>query len=88
MIFAWFRIFNIAEFEALNLVSKTYVLELEDIGEKEILVTKGDFISILYDGVFLSVLMKDENPFIFDGHAVFVDENQDVYLGIAQEEDT
>lgn len=82
MIYDWYLIFNKAEFEALELPSKEYTLNLEDIGEKTILVTQGNFVSILYEGVFLPLEMNTKNPFEFDGHAIYVDNNDDVYLGV------
>lgn len=85
MIYRWFKIFNTAEFDALGFVSKTYTLFLEDIGEKEILVTKGNAYGITYEGVFLTALLNDLNPYALDGHAIYLDENDDVYLGIAVE---
>lgn len=82
MEFTWFKIFNSDEFEATGLVSKTYTWFLEGIGQKDILVTKGVAIGMTYEGVFLSLNMSDENPFIFDGHAIYIDANNDVFLGI------
>lgn len=82
MIYNWFKIFNITEFNALNLVSKTYVLNLQNLGQKSILVTKGVTIGITYEGVFLSALMIGKNPFSIDGRAIYVDADQNVYLGI------
>lgn len=87
MTYDWYKIFNEGEFEALDLVSKSYTLDLEDIGEKTILVTKGNYLSILYEGIFLSADLNDKNPFAFDGHAIFRDsESGDVYLGIEVDE--
>ena len=82
MIYDYYKIFNKTEFEALDLVSKTYTLDLEGIGESEILVTKGVELGITYDGVFLSLNMNDENPFEFDDHAIYIDANDDVWLGV------
>lgn len=82
MTYDWYLIFNKAEFEALELPSKEYTLNLEDIGEKTILVTQGNFVSILYESVFLPLEMNTKNPFEFDGHAIYVDDNDDVYLGV------
>lgn len=86
MTFTWFKIFNRAEFIALDLVSKVYILDLDGIGEKEIMVTKGNTYGILYEGVFLSLELQDQNPFAFDGHAIYVDANNDVFLGIEVDE--
>jgi hypothetical protein len=86
MIFDWFKIFNLTEFTALELVSKDYTLELEGIGEKTISVFKGVDWSIQYEGVFLTIQLTGANPFIFDGYAVYQDpETQDIYLGIEVE---
>ena len=82
MICRWFKIFNITEFNALDMVSKTYVLNLEGLGQKSILATKGVTHGITYEGVFLSVGMINRYPFAIDGHAVYLDADMNVYLGI------
>ncbi len=83
----WYRIFNLEEFTALNLTSISYTLELQDIGEAEILVTKGNLVSIVYDETFLPIQFNDNNPFEFEGRAVFLNVlTKNVYLGIAVEE--
>lgn len=82
MVYTWFKIFNITEFDALDLVSKTYTFILEGIGQKDVLVTKGITYGITYEGVFLSLNMIDRNPFEFEGYAIYVDADDNVYLGI------
>jgi hypothetical protein len=82
----WYKIFNKTEFEALNLVSKVYTLSLEGIGQKDILVTSGISIGMLYEEVFLSLNLNDKNPFEFEDHAIYIDEDDDVFLGIAIED--
>ena len=84
MNYFWYLIFNRAEFEALNLVSKTYNLDLEDLGLKSILVTNGNTLGITYNGVYLPVKMNLKNPFEFEGLAVYEAESGNVYLGIEQ----
>lgn len=86
MTYNWYKIFNLTEFEALDLPSRAYTSILEEIGERTILVTKGNKTSILYEGVFLPINNFDKNPFEFDGYAVYIDENDDVYLGIEVDE--
>lgn len=85
MEYTWFKIFNRTEFEALDLFSKTYTVILQGIGEKEILVTKGNGLGMLYEGVFLALDLNEKNPFEFDDHAIYQDANDDIYLGIAVE---
>lgn len=82
MTYTWFKIFNKTAFEALSLVSKTYTLNLDGLGQKEILVTLGDTLGMTYNDVFLS-LNDGEIKVEFDGHAMYLDEaTGDVYLGI------
>jgi hypothetical protein len=81
----WYKIFNKTEFEALGLVSRMYSLVLEEIGLKEILVTKSNYLSLTYEGIFLSLAVNDKNPFEFEGHAIYLDDNNDVFLGIEVE---
>lgn len=85
MIYNWYKIFNEAEFNELDLVSKTYTLNLEDLGEKEVLVTKGNALGITFDGVFLSLGLHSENPFEFEDLAIYQKTNGDVYLGFLNE---
>lgn len=82
MIYTWFKIFNKDEFEDLDLVSRTYSLNLSGVGTKDILVTKGIGVGMTYDGVFLSLELEDQNPFEFEDKAIYIDENNDVYLGV------
>lgn len=78
-----YKIFNLDEFEATGLVSRTIQAVLSGIGLKEILITKGNLFGILYDGVFLCLNVNEKNYLEFDGHSIFIDENNDVHLGIA-----
>lgn len=81
MIYTWFRIFNKDEFEALDIPSKQYEMELQDRGLKTILVTKGNLISVLIDDVLLSLNLNDKNPFEFEGMALYLKGNGDVFVG-------
>lgn len=83
--YTWFKIFNLAEFQALDLTSKLYELELENIGPVEVLVTQGETIGMLYDDVFLSLDLNDVSPFAFEGYAIY-NLDGDIYLGIEVDE--
>lgn len=87
MLYTWFKIFNKVEFLATGLVSRTYSLNLETIGVKDILVTKGNRVGLTYEGVFLTLQDDPEdenwaNPFVFDGYAIYINQASDVFLGI------
>ncbi len=88
MIRDWFKIFNLTDFTATGLISRTYTLVLEGIGQKDILVTKGELTGITYEGVFLGINLNNRNPFGRDGYAVYLDANNDVWLGIDPPEET
>lgn len=87
MIYKWFQLFNKTEFEAEGLVSRELTVELQGIGIKTVLITKGNFLSITYEGIMLAVELNDRNPFAFDGVAVYVDADENVWLGIEVDED-
>ena len=81
--FMWYRIFNLTEFLATDLISRTYTLELENVGIKDVLVTNGKTVAVTYEDVMLSINLNGKNPFVFEGHAVYLAEaTQDVYLGL------
>jgi hypothetical protein len=86
MIFDWYKVLNRAEFEAAGLVSKEVEMILDGVGQKTILVTKGNVYSILVDGVYLSIGLGGKNPFVFGGYAVYLDSNDDIWMGIATSE--
>lgn len=89
MNFDWYKIFNLTEFEATGLVSRTVTVFMEGIGTQEILITKGNLVSMMYADTLLPVEFLDKNPYSRAGddhtYAVFKDEAADVWLGIGVE---
>ncbi len=88
MEFDWYNLFSLPEFLATDLVSKKLNVVLEARGETEILITRGNTVALNIGGVFLPVSFEDRNPYIYPGdtHAVFLDEDENVWLGFAIEE--
>lgn len=84
--FNWYKIFNKQDFEATGLVSRKLTADLADIGFKEILITKGNATGLTYEGVFLPINLNGVNPFYFEGFAVYLRDNGDVYLGVQSNE--
>ena len=82
MIFNWYNIINLDDFIETGLVSRELDLILDGVGRSNIRVVHGNLYSIVYDGIMLSIGVTDDNPFIFEGHAVYLDSNRDVWLGI------
>jgi hypothetical protein len=85
-VYTWFKVFNKTEFEATGLVSKSYTAILQGVGQRTILATKGNYLSVLFDDVFLSINMNSRNPFEMDERAVYLDANNDVWVGILNED--
>lgn len=82
MIYTWFYVFSLDEFNSAGLVSRTYTVTLDGIGQKDVLVTKGNFVGLTYEDEFLCVELGDKNPFEFENFAVYVDESNQVWLGL------
>lgn len=82
MIYDWYKIINKTEFIAAGLPSRELTLILEGKGQVTVLVTQGRLFSLIYDGVMLSTDVTAENPFSFGGYAAYLDDNQDLWLGI------
>jgi hypothetical protein len=82
--YRWFKIFNRTEFEALGLPSRTYTVNLQGVGTRDIVATKSNLVGVVFDEVFLALDLNG-NPFAMDDRAVYQDELNDVYVGIAVE---
>lgn len=86
MIFNWFLIFNKDIFLDTGLVSRKILAIMDGIGTKQILITKGNELSVTYEDVILPIGFNGENPYVKQGdaahYAVYLDTNGDVYLGI------
>ena len=86
MTYDWYNIINLVEFEALSLVSKEVEVIFEGVGLKTLLVVKGNYVSVVFDDTLLAVNMNAKNPFEFDSKAVYLDANNDIWVGIANED--
>lgn len=82
MIFDWYNLFSLPEFLATGLVSQKVTVFLEGVGLSEILITRGNLVSIQYDDAFLPIEFEGDNPYVRDSYAVYKDANQDIWLGI------
>lgn len=87
MTYFWYKIFNKTEFEATGLEFKEYTVNLEGLGQKKVIVSLGNYLSMTYEGIMLAMNLNGNNPFLFDGLAMYLDQNNDVWLGIGQDED-
>jgi hypothetical protein len=87
MLFDWYNLFSLTEFLAEGLVSRTLHVNLEGVGQRDILVTKGNQVSLIYEDVILPINFQNQNPYSRAGekstYAVYQDSNNDIWLGIA-----
>lgn len=81
----WYNIYNKTDFEDANLVSRELTKTLGELGEKTILLTKGNGIGITIDGVFLVLELNDKNPFKSGDWLAYVDEDDEIWLGYVEE---
>ena len=79
----WFQIFNLTEWLDEGLVSRTLTVFLEGIGQTEILITHGNETSIHFSDVFLPIGFEGLNPWVEGDYGVFLDEDNNVWLGVA-----
>lgn len=86
MIFDWYKIFNLTEWLEEGLVSRKLSVSLDGKGETELLICQGNETSIQVDDVFLPINFGGKNPWSFSGYGVYLDENNDVWLGFEVEE--
>ena len=86
MTWSWFKIINLDVFEDTELVSLGAQVNFQGLGLKNVLITKGNFVSVTYEGIFLSLGMSDKNPFVFEGNGIYLDENNDIWWGIVNED--
>ena len=78
----FYEIFKESEFSALGVISKTYTLELEGIGLKDVLVTKGNLLGITYEGVYVPLGVGTATNFYQrDGFAI-LREGDAISLGV------
>jgi hypothetical protein len=90
MLFNWYNLFSLTDFLNTGMVSRTYYANLEGVGQKQILVTRGNEVSIIYEGVMLPVNFGEDNPYKRTEeettYAVYQDGDRNIWLGIEVEE--
>lgn len=82
MNYDWYELFNLTEFVATGLVSRTLKLSIEGVGEVDVLITVGNWVSIVYDGVMLPIGFAGKNPYAISPYAVLQDTDANIWLGI------
>lgn len=81
MIYNWYKIFNLTEYMSTGLVSRELIVLLQDIGRVTLLISRGNYVSVTYDGVNLPINYPSKNPYTAEGYAIYLDANSNVWLG-------
>lgn len=82
MMYSWYKIFNYQAFLDTGLTSREQIEVLEGVGRVSILISRGNVVSISYNGAFMPINMLEINPFRESPYASYLDANGDVWLGI------
>jgi hypothetical protein len=82
----WYRLVNRQDFIDTGLPSFEAKVNLESIGETTVIVTRGVGVSLFFQDAFLPVNLNGKNPFRFGLHSVYVDQNDDLWLGVIGED--
>lgn len=78
----WYNVGNKAEFEAKEIPQESFVLDLEDLGQQEIVFLKGFSFSVIFMGEMLTPVLNNRNPFDGKKVACYIDpETSDVWVG-------
>ncbi len=81
----WYPVYNLADFIEEDIASKEIELNLEGLGVKDIILFRGVNYSILYEGIFLTIGLNDKSPYIFENHAVLLDDDDQIWLGLLED---
>lgn len=81
----WWNLFNYVEFEATGLASRSLTVFLGDLGEREVLIVRGNTISVVFDGVLLPIAFNGANPYTKDGYTIYRDDSDEVWIGIEED---
>lgn len=78
----WYNVGNKAEFEAKEIPQESFMLDLEDLGQQEIVFLKGFSFSVIFMGEMLTPVLNNRNPFDGKKVACYIDpETSDVWVG-------
>lgn len=77
----WYLVFNLTEWLATELISRTLTIFPEGMEQMDILITQGNVTGITVDDTFLPLGFGEQNPWFENGYGIFKDSDENVYLG-------
>lgn len=92
MIFAWYRVFELSDFDNFGTESGVWSIQIPDRGTIDGEVYNGRFVGLVYNGLYLPFGLNQTEPFIQTKHTtgeVFAIDvfNGGVYLGFEVQDD-
>lgn len=79
----WYNVGNKTEFLNKGIPQEEKTLELEDIGDAQIVFINGFSFSVIANGEMLTPNLNGRNPFYKTKTSCYIDENNDVWVGYA-----
>lgn len=79
----WYNIGNEQEFLAKGIPQETKRLDLEDLGEVDVVLLAGFRTSVIFNGEMLTPTLNGRNPFYKTETSCYIDENKDIWVGYA-----
>lgn len=83
MNFDWYKLpITLTDFLATGLTSRELIVLFESIGRSQVMISRGNLVSITYKDVNLPVNLPGSNPYYDSGYAAYLDSNQNMWLGV------
>lgn len=78
----WWKVFDLNEFESLNVPDYYLSVNLEDLGMTDIVIMRGFNISVLFMGYVLTPFLNNRNGFSMANKvSAYIDEENNLWVG-------
>lgn len=77
----WYKIYNLDNFDELNVADYTFDIELEGRGVCIFRICKGNFYAVIVDGVYLVPFLNGKNGFNMDNRSAYIDAKRNLWVG-------
>lgn len=79
----WWNILDLNKFTALNVPDYYFQRNLQDLGLVDLVVMKGDFITVLFQGYLLTPRLNGRNGFSVEHkYSAMIDSNNNLWVGM------
>lgn len=78
----WWKVFDLNEFDSLNVPDYYLSVNLEDLGMTDIVIMRGFNISVLFMGYVLTPFLNNRNGFSMANKvSAYIDEENNLWVG-------